>query len=233
MYKYLDVRIKLIHLVFSIVLIFNVTTYLQICLLLLISVILLVINKISIKKAFKYISYIVFISIFITFFHFIVTKDLSSSLYKGIFIFLKYVSLIIYSLNYKYTSTNKEIAFSLIYPLKPFKGYINLNKVYTIILLVLNQINQLAIVAKNMYYIRIYNFNYPTLLQKFNLIISLLGPLINQTINQNDNVTVTLINKGYNYHQHDINVYHYNNKQGQIIFIIGLILLQCYLMGGL
>jgi len=232
MYSKIDVRIKLLHLVVSIILIFLTNNYGQVVSMFFIGIILLMINKISIKKLFRYVTYVLFISMFIFVFNYLILRDLDTALVKSSFIFIKYMALIIYSLNFKFTSTNKEVAYSVIYYLKPFKKVMNLNRLYTIILLVLNQIHNLAKEVKDMYRIRLLNGDYTSKISKFKLSTSLLAPLINKVLYQNEEVTISLVNKGYSEVQSNVNIYVINEaKFINYMFILFVTVVQIILLG--
>ena len=108
----------------------------------------------------------------------------------------------------------------------------NLNRLYTIILLVLNQIHNLAKEVKDMYKIRLLNGDYHSKISKFKLVTSLLGPLINKVLYQNEEVTISLVNKGYREVQSEVSIYVINEaKVINYIFLLFVTVVQIILLG--
>ncbi len=163
---------------------------------LILSSLMLLITRVSIKTILKSMVFGIFLSIFSFVFSYIISNSFDFATYKALHLFTMYLIILFYSLAYKKTSSNKEISYVISYLFLPFKyfGY-NQNKMYTMILIILNQVSELRESAKRIY-------KYDKLKKeekesKINKLILLVQVFINNSLKQNENFTVALISKGY------------------------------------
>lgn len=194
MYKLVHPKFKIILLFINIYFIFTIqdlTNYLYI---LLFSVLLCFIYRINIINNLKYTSFGVFLSLFNFLFSYISSGNLLFSFMHSSRILLIFLNIYLVSLHFKTTSTNREVSFAVSWVLNIFRplGY-NQNKMYTMILVILNTSYQNYSKVFKMYHYES-SFNND---KSFKKVLNLLAPFINNILLLNESITLGLLNKGY------------------------------------
>lgn len=177
----------------NVFLIFLANNYFAYLILFLISIIWVMYLKIKIK--FSYFLFGSYISIFIFMFNIIIYQNFTTSLDEAVKSMSTFILILLYSFLLKKLVTSKELAYLFASTFSMFKifGY-NKNKIYTLFLIILNQINNLVISAK-----RLFNFSIiDSGLSKYKIIIKILIPFIFVSLKRNTNMTIALMLKGYN-----------------------------------
>ena len=151
-------------------------------------------------RALKFESWIIILLVIINLF---LGKGLTSTFYFSIGIALHIFLMLLLALVYKKTSSLREIAYGISYNLqilRPF-GY-NPHYTYTLLLVVLSQVYNLRIrLIKIMKVEKMKNSNAKT----FKIIKNLTIPFIYQTLDQDQSLAASLVNKGYSHQQKKLN----------------------------
>ncbi len=217
--------------IISIIILFVTDTIIDKAILLVLFLLLNLINKS--KISFRFLSFAVYLTIFIVVFNFIIFDNLRQAYGAGLETFLLFLNIWFISLFLKNTLTNKQLAYCITKTLMPLKTFgFNENKFYTIILLVLNQIYTLVSDAREVYDFARVDSNATTFIEKFKLIIYLITPFIFTSLKRNKIITVSIINKGFTMNQKlkYINYGVISNKLLMSIFVI--FVLELLIIGG-
>ncbi len=174
--------------------------------------------RVKLKSVVMALSYGLFLGIFTFVFNYIFSNAISYAVVVALNVIGRFYLIIAPSILYKQYTSNKEIAYviSIIASKFGFKQ----NQVYTIVLVILNQIYNLRNLIFDLYkYNRIESSNQSKSV-KIKRIIKLLPVFINNSLRQNDSFTLALLNK--NYHpEKQINVYlNYNISTATSILLI-------------
>ncbi len=156
-------------------------------------------------QVFKFAKFGLFLAIFALTFNYIMTNNMQIAAISSLNLLMRYLLILIASIIYKDCSSNKEIAYVISRVMYCFG--LSQNKIYTMILVILNQIMDLRQIALNLY--RFERFNNPTTnkLEQIQQIIALLPVYINNVLKQNENFTISLLNKNYDPNIRKINVF--------------------------
>ncbi len=187
--------IKFAFLIFQILIVVVFDDSVNLIYFLILSILILLLSRVNIKYVLSSMVFGIFLSIFSFVFSFLISNSIDLAIYKSLHLFIMYLIVLFYSLAYKKTSSNKEIAYVISYLFLPFSflGY-NQNKMYTMILIILNQVSELRVSAKRIYK---YDSLNKKKISKINNLILLIQVFINNSLKQNDNFTIALISKNY------------------------------------
>ncbi len=218
---YINPFFKFFFLVFQFLIVVICDNYYNLIFFLLLSMLMLLLTRVKIKNILKSIIFGLFLAIFSFVFSYYITKSINFSIYKALNLLIMYLIILFYSLSYKKVSSNKEIAYVISYLFLPFSilGY-NQNKMYTMILIILNQVSELRESAA-----RIYKYHFlkeGANNKKINKLILLIQVFINNSLKQNENFTVALISKGYNIENKKVKpffIIEYKSKYYLVLFI--------------
>ncbi len=188
---------------------------------LLLSILMLFLTRVKVKNILKSMVFGVFLAIFSFIFTYFISGSINLSIYKSIHLVTIYLIILFYSLAYKKTSSNKEISYVISCIFLPLKkiGY-NQNKMYTMIIIILNQVGELRESAKRIY--KYDSLNRTDNIGNINRMIILIRVFINNSLKQNENFTVALISKGYSIENKKVKpffIYDYKIKYYLILFV--------------
>lgn len=178
--------------------------------------------RVPFKPIFRALTYGCFLSGFGLIFNYIFSQSWLYASAVATNIFLRFLIIVLGSLCYKHYTSNKEMAF-VISKLAAKFGC-KQNQVYTVVLVILNQIYNLRNLIFDLYRYNRINSEDLSRKQKIINIIKLLPVFINNALRQNDNFTLALLNKNYRA-DNQINVY--LNYNISIPITIGLLILYC------
>ncbi len=183
--------------------------------------------KLSLRLLFKLMRYGIFLSIFALSFNLLMTNNLNLALISAGNLLFRFILILIASLIYRNWTTNKEIAYVISKIMKLFG--ISQNKTYTMILVILNQINDFQQMAMQLY--RYSRFHNPVTswYERVKQIIDLIPVFITNVIKQNENFTISLLNKNYRTTNKQVNVYFPINYQFKPL-LITMMYLSCELI---
>ncbi len=167
--------------------------------------------KLSLRLLLKLMRYGIFLSIFALSFNLLITSKLNLALISAANLLFRFVLILIASLIYRNCTTNKEVAYVISTIMKLFG--LPQNKTYTMILVILNQINDFQQMAMQLY--RYSRFDNPVTswYKRVKQIIDLIPVFITNVIKQNENFTISLLNKNYRTTTKQVNVYFPKNYQ--------------------
>jgi energy-coupling factor transporter transmembrane protein EcfT len=214
--KKINPIIALIYLIILII----ITVYMNfnnIPLVLILALIIGLIMKLKFKTIFKYLTLGLFLSIFIFIINYNFNHQIILSLQLSAVLLVKFLMFIIFSLTFKNYYTNRDIA----YAVSNILSCIGINKayIYTNIMLILNQIYNMKTDIEQMYQIQVKD-------KKIKNTIKLIIPFIKMSNLKTDQITMSLILKGYN-QQQNIKLYH-NYQTTYKNYITMLLLLITY-----
>ncbi len=151
--------------------------------------------KVRLKPILLALTYGMFLSIFTFSFNYIFSSSLMYATTAAINVFGRFYIIICASIFYKQYTTNKETAYVISKIASKFGA--KQNQVYTIVLIILNQIYNLRNLIFDLYrYNKIESENLARK-QKIIKIVKLLPVFINNALRQNDSFTLALLNKNY------------------------------------
>ncbi len=208
------------------ILILIITSSNALCLLSIIfGLVYLLVKRASFKDLLKALKFGGLLAIFIFGFSLIKYQSLALALVEGRDLLILYCALIILSLVYKVETTNKEMAYVLSIAFSPLAiiGF-NQNKLYTLFLIILNQIFTMRNSALRMHkYARFYASDKLSLKAVINLVI----PFVNNNLKHNEVLAMGLINNGYNPEKKQIKPYFITNyKPLYAIILVSLIVIE-------
>jgi energy-coupling factor transporter transmembrane protein EcfT len=154
--------------------------------------------KLNLSTIFKYLTLGLFLSIFIFIINYNFNHQLLLSIQLSIELLIKFLMFIIFSFAFKNYYTSRDIAYAVSNILN-LVG-INKTKVYTNIMLILNQIYNMKNDIEQMYHIQVKD-------NKIKNTIKLIIPFIKMSNLKTDQITMSLILKGYK-PQQNIKLYH-------------------------
>ncbi len=197
--------LKFLALITQFILIFITKDIQVLGILMIINLLIIIILRVKLMMVIKFSRYGIFLALFALTFNYILTQNMTISLTAASNLFIRYLLILFASLIYKKYTINKELAFVISSVSQLFGA--NQNQVYTIILVVLNQIYSLQEIALNLY--RFERFNNPTTnrLEQIKQIVNLLPVFISNALKQNENFTISLLNKNYHPENKKVNVY--------------------------
>ncbi len=183
--------------------------------------------KLSLRLLFKLMRYGIFLSIFAFSFNLLITNNFNLALLSAGNLLFRFILILIASLIYRNWSTTKEIAYVISKIMKLFG--VPQNKTYTMILVILNQINDFQQMAMQLY--RYSRFNNPVSkwYERVKQIVDLIPVFITNVIKQNENFTISLLNKNYQPTTNQVNVYFPVNYQAKPL-LITIVYLSCELI---
>ncbi len=187
--------IKFMFLVVEIILIITTHNNLILYSIIIYSIIYLIINKTPSNQILNGLKFGMLLTIFMFIFSLIRYQEFTLAVYNAIDLFKMYLAMILVSICYKYHTTNKELAYVLSKVFSPLSiiGY-NQNKLYTLFLVILNQIYNMRYSALRIHkYAKFKANDKLTIKQSINLIV----PFINNNIKQNELLAIGLINNKY------------------------------------
>lgn len=158
----------------------------------------LVLCRVNVFKFFRLLILGGFLSFVVVVSSFVVSFDLVDSFELGLISFVRFFFYFCCSLIFKYRTSSGEIAFIVSYLFVGFSslGY-NQNKMYTLVLVVLNNIYFMYFNVGQMYmYMRL---NHPNLgrFSRLKMVVSMIVPFISNALKQQDEVSLALISKEY------------------------------------
>lgn len=184
-------------------------------------VVAIIFNVIA-KSRFKiyHLLFGLYISFFIFIFNIIIYSSFNYAAIKGVTSITIFIIILLFSYVIKVSLSHRQIAYC--FSLGFIKG--NQNKVYTVSLLVLNQINVLKEQA-----LMTYKFSKIDMRNKKNnvqVIIQILVPFIFISLKRNTQVVISLMNKGYSIDNKKIKIVNLEvyNKYLNILLIVILII---------
>lgn len=208
MFKRLPALIKFVFLVFMFMIISMLETRLEYVVFFVFTVLLLCLTRVNIFRYFKLMIFGFFLSFILFIFNYLFTFDLFNSLFIAVVGFTNFSLYFVYSIIFKVKTSNGEIAFIISYLFIGFSifGY-NQNKMYTTILIVLNNIYFMRIQIQMMYFHARLNSNPKGIVAKSKLCVSLINPFISNVLKQHHEMSLSLISKGYNPRRKKIRYY--------------------------
>lgn len=179
-------------------------------------------NRLNLKILIKGLKFGLLLALFIFIFSMIKYDNTTLALLNALELFKVYFAMIVVSVVYKFETSNKELAYVLSIVFSPFKviGF-DQNKLYTLFLMVLNQIYRMRTQA-----LRIHKFSTFKQQQKLSIkaTIGLVVPFINNNLKQNEMLAIGLLNSGYNPNCTTIKPYFITNyKQSLVVILIAII----------
>lgn len=193
------------------------------------STIILAIRKIEIKQVLNGLKFGLFLAVFIFVFSLIRFTNLQLAIYNGLDLFKVYFAMILVSIVYKLDTSNKELSYVLSVVFSPLKviGF-DQNKLYTLFLMILNQIFALRYQALRMYkYATHKKGNKLTIRETMQLIV----PFINSNLKQNELLAIGLINSSYDSSKTQIKPYFITSyKQSYVIILVAILLIETYIL---
>ncbi len=198
-------QLKFLILIIQFMIVYLINDIRILAVLIILNVICYRLFKLSLRLLFKLMRYGIFLSIFALSFNLLITNNLNLALISAANLLFRFILILIASLIYRNWTTNKEIAFVIS---KIMKGFgISQNKTYTMILVILNQINDFQQMAMQLY--RYSRFHNPVTSWngRVKQIIDLIPVFITNVIKQNENFTISLLNKNYRTTNKQVNVY--------------------------
>lgn len=182
-------------------------------------------KRVKFKLVLNGIKFGLFLGLFMLVFSQIRYGDWELALSNSLNLFSLYFTLIMISVAYKLDTTNKEIAYVLSVVFAPLTivGYPQ-NKLYTLFLVILNQITSMREVAMRMY--RFARFEKNSRLS-IGEIINLIPAFINLSLKQNENLAIGLLNSGYNINNKKITpVFLKNYRYAHVVVLVGIIIVE-------
>lgn len=174
-------------------------------------ILVILISKLKVKTIFKYLTLGLFLSIFIFIINYNFNHQIYLSLQLSLVLIVKFLMFITFSLIFKNYFTNRDIAYAISTILNWFG--INKTKTYTKIMLILNQIYNMKKDIEQMYQIQVKE-------KRIKNTIKLIVPFIKLSSLKSDQITMSLILKGYN-EQLNIKLYHnYHTTGKQLISMV-------------
>lgn len=193
------------------------------------STIILVVRKIELKQVLNGLKFGVFLAIFIFVFSLIRYTDLQLAIYNGLDLFKVYFAMILVSIIYKLDTTNKELSYVLSVVFSPLKiiGF-DQNKLYTLFLMILNQIFAMRYQALRMHKYATYKKGSRlTIKETMQLVI----PFINSNLKQNELLAIGLINSSYDNLRTRVKPYFITSyKRSYVIILVAILLIETYIL---
>ncbi len=184
--------------------------------------------KVKFKPILLALTYGIFLALFTLVFNYLFSNSLLYAISAALGVFTRFYIIITASIFYKTYTNNKEMAY-VISKIASKLGF-KQNKVYTVILIILNQIYNLRNLIFNLYKFNNLNQLDNSKVNQVKNTIKLLPVFINNALRQNDNFTLALINKNYN-EDRAIRVYlNYNISNKLSIMIIAIYLFEILLI---
>lgn len=223
MYKHLDPLIRFFVLILNCILIFYLNSTYAFVLYTILTVLFLLLVRANFFKYYKYISFGLFIALFTFSLTYYYGGDLTAAFQSGEYAFIVFFLIFLQSIIFKANTTNRETAYVISFVFRIFEpfGY-NQNKMYTIILLILNNIYSMR---QNV--IMVYRFEKMKFVGKLTwyrhvkLVLGLIVPFINRILYENETASLALINKGYSIDNKHMRFFkNYPNEVFNIILVI-------------
>lgn len=193
------------------------------------SIIYMISHKISFKLAVNGLKFGLLLAVFMFLFSWIRYQDLTLALYKGSDLIKVYFGMIMISIVYKMETSNKELSYVLSVVFSPFRiiGF-DQNRLYTLFLMVLNQIFTMRTSAIRMNkYAKFKNNDKLNIVESTKLII----PFINSNLKHNEILAIGLVNSGYNSQVKSVKPYFITNyKTSYVIILVVIIALQLLIL---
>lgn len=181
----------------------------------------MILNKVSYNMIVNGLKFGVLLAIFMFLFSWVRYQDLTLALYKGVDLIKVYFGMIMVSIVYKMETSNKELSYVLSVIFSPFKiiGF-DQNRLYTLFLMVLNQIFTMRTSALRMNrYARFKNDDKLSIIETTKLIV----PFINSNLKHNELLAIGLLNSGYNPSVKKVKPYFITNYRFIYVIILGAI----------
>lgn len=179
-------------------------------------------KRVSPKLLFNGLKFGLLLSIFMFVFSLIRYQNVTLAVYNGLDLISAYIGMIMASIVYKMETSNKELSYVLSVIFSPLEiiGF-DQNKLYTLFLLVLNQIYGMRTSALRMHkYAKFKNGHKLSILETVKLIV----PFINSNLKHNELLAVGLLNSGYNPNLKRVKPYFITNyKYTYLILLITIL----------
>ncbi len=200
-----------------------------IVLVILYSIIYMLISRVPRKLVTNGLKFGLLLAVFMFVFSLVRYQDLQLAMYNGLDLFKVYLAMIMVSVVYKMETTNKELAYVLSVVFSPFRvvGF-DQNKLYTLFLMVLNQIFTMRESALRMHkYAKFKTADKLTIIDTAKLVI----PFINSNLKHNELLAIGLINSGYNEQNKRVKPYFITNyKLSYVIILVVIISLELIIL---
>lgn len=221
--------IKFAFLITEIILMLITHNNMIIIVVVLFSVVYMVSHKVGFKLAVNGLRFGLSLAVFMFLFSWIRYQDLTLAIYKGSDLVKVYFGMIMISIVYKMETTNKELSYVLSVVFSPFRiiGF-DQNRLYTLFLMVLNQIFTMRTSALRMNkYAKFKNKDKLNIVESTRLII----PFINSNLKHNEILAIGLVNSGYNSEIKSVKPYFITNyKISYVIILVVIVGLQLLIL---
>lgn len=218
---FLLIQICLLLLTHNLILIIDLTA---------LSCLYMIINKVSGKIVLNGLKFGFLLGIFIFIFSWLRYQNLELAMYKGVDLILLYLGMIMVSIVYKMETSNKELSYVLSIVFSPFRiiGF-DQNKLYTLFLMVLNQIYTMRISA-----LRIHKYASFKADDKLKMaeVIKLISPFVSSNLKHNELLAIGLINSGYKPSVKKVKPYFITDyKLIYVIILVVILAFELYILG--
>ncbi len=214
--------IKFGFLISQVILLLVTGNNLLIGLILVYSVVYMIVKRVPRQLVTNGLKFGLLLTVFIFAFSMIRYQDLQLAVYNGLYLFKVYLAMIMVSVVYKMETSNKELAYVLSVIFSPFKvvGF-DQNKLYTLFLMILNQIFTMRESALRMHkYAKFKTADKLSIADTAKLVI----PFINSNLKHNELLAIGLINSGYNSQNKTIKPYFITNYKWSYVIILVVII---------
>lgn len=194
------------------------------------SIIVLIIKRVSGRLVINGLKFGILLACFMFLFSLIRYQNITLAILNGWNLLIIYIAMILASIVYKLDTSNNEIAYVLSVVFSPLKviGF-DQNKLYTLFLMVLNQIFTMRKSS-----LRIHKYAKRNKGSKLTIseVISLIIPFISNNLKQNEVLAIGLLNSGYNSQIKRVKPYfivQYSNVQH--ILLIIFVAIEIFILG--
>lgn len=195
------------------------------------SILYMIICKVSSKLVINGLKFGLLLAVFMFIFSWIRYQDFELAVLNGLDLIKVYFGMIMVSIVYKMETSNKELAYVLSVVFSPLTiiGF-DQNKLYTLFMIVLNQIHIMRKSALRMH-------KYATFKKESKLSITetvkLIIPFVNSNLKHNEVLAIGLLNSGYSSHKKRVKPYFVTNyKVSYVIILVVIISLELIVILG-